>query len=179
MWDRRRTDLVEVGEAVWVLAESLVLSSYSISCCYFPELLQVDHIQSTAGSMTATRQTCMCEKYNFPVWADESLRTWCGICALPGGSPSNRTSRSGSHPSPSGSRRTECNRTAPPPGRSHAAPSGLFAQSEVEQEEAEEMEQSINLLSFQKIMFLCSSNCPKLCLSMKVSTFKKLINFMK
>lgn len=50
MWtDNEKTDLVEVGKAVGVLAEPLVLSSESVSCSYFPELLQVDHIQGTTG----------------------------------------------------------------------------------------------------------------------------------
>lgn len=135
--DRTVTDLVKVWKAVGVLAEPLVLSSEPISCCYFPELLQVDHIQGTAGGRhrrwnmheqlieTESKHISACE------WDGlRQKRTWCGICVRRGGSPSSPTSRSGSRPSPSGSRRTECNRTALPPGRSHAAPSGLFAQSE-------------------------------------------------
>lgn len=43
------TDLVQVGEAVGVLAQALVLSPDPISCCYLPELLQVHHVQRTAG----------------------------------------------------------------------------------------------------------------------------------
>lgn len=40
-----RTDLVEVGQAVWILAQALVLSSEPISCCDLPELLQVHHVE--------------------------------------------------------------------------------------------------------------------------------------
>lgn len=41
------THLVEVGQAVGVLTQALVLSSQSVSCCYLTELLQIYHIQST------------------------------------------------------------------------------------------------------------------------------------
>lgn len=45
--DRVRTDLVQIRQTVRVLAQTLVLSSESISCCYFPEFLQVDHVEGT------------------------------------------------------------------------------------------------------------------------------------
>lgn len=38
-------DLVQVGQAVGVLAESLVLSSEAVSRSDLPELLQVDHVE--------------------------------------------------------------------------------------------------------------------------------------
>lgn len=41
-------DLVQVGQTVGVLAQSLVLSSEAVSCSDLPELLQVDDIQCTA-----------------------------------------------------------------------------------------------------------------------------------
>lgn len=152
---KRQTDLVEVWKAVGVLAEPLVLSPEPISCSYFPELLQVDHIQGTAGDkqrqhmkyawkyiknesasvyVSVFEGDCVhTTSDTAPGYKSECVYTWCGICARRGGSPSSPTSRSGSRPCPSGSRRTACNRTALPPGRSHAAPSGLSAQSEGEQ----------------------------------------------
>lgn len=44
----KETHLVQVGQAVGVLAEALVLSSESVSSGDLPELLQVHHIQGTA-----------------------------------------------------------------------------------------------------------------------------------
>lgn len=40
-----QTDLVQVGQTVWILAQALVLSPQPISCCNLPELLQVHHIE--------------------------------------------------------------------------------------------------------------------------------------
>lgn len=40
-----QTDLVEVGQTVWILAQALILSSQPISCCNLPELLQVHHVE--------------------------------------------------------------------------------------------------------------------------------------
>lgn len=81
------TDLIKVWEAVWVLAEALVLSSESISCCYLPELLQVDHIQGTTGW---THEIFMCGKrrkehtksvsvsdFQNPDDASARSSTWC------------------------------------------------------------------------------------------------------
>ena len=42
--------LVQVGQAVGVLAQPLVLASQPVTCCYLAKLLKVHHIQGTANS---------------------------------------------------------------------------------------------------------------------------------
>ena len=49
------TDLVQVGQAVGVLAEALVLSSESVSSSYLPELLQIHHIQGAGDDKHASK----------------------------------------------------------------------------------------------------------------------------
>lgn len=41
------THLIKVGQTVWILTKTLILSSESISSCYLSELLQIHNIQST------------------------------------------------------------------------------------------------------------------------------------
>lgn len=49
-------DLVEVGQAVGVLAEPLILSSESVSSSDLPELLQVHDVQSAADGQETLRK---------------------------------------------------------------------------------------------------------------------------
>ena len=54
--EEMQTDLVEVGQTVWILAQALILSSQPISCCNLPELLQVHHVEGAVEPMA--HETC-------------------------------------------------------------------------------------------------------------------------